>query len=769
MKDLVKIESLHGQAMPFETLRAAAVHFLIALCGFITARAVITENLMPFGLSFAAGVPVYFTPAAAIGVFIGYFIPAIGSGGFRHIAAMVAIIAIKLLLANHKKLIGHPIFLSVVCLLCGGVSSIVTFIGLPARPLALLTEVLLASGGCYFVSRTAIALKKPTAGLSIDELAALLITINMLIAGADSIKPGGISIGRVIGVLLILICAKYGGTLSGAISGIAVSFTAVLTGTEPTIAAIYAFSGLMAGVFLSYGKYVQMTALLISSLIGTAISPFTPDTVLRLMESISGSLFFLFIPRSAGVFLGKFFCIHPQIASSDGLKKAVTMRLRLASNALSDVSQTVENVSRELSKINSPDFSGVIAGIEQEACGGCKLRLHCWESKKSSTIEAILAMTKAVKEGEHAPETAAAPDFRGRCLRLQRLGSCVYRNYSAFTSKTAAESRIEDVRSVISDQFDGISSMLTDLSLDIQREEKFDHSTAMTAALSLKNINIHAEESSCSVDKFGRMTLKIKVRRNADLIINKRQIMKLISLVCDRDFDVPNVSEVGNDVFITLSERSVYRVQIGVHQLSASKTAMCGDACQYFNDGQGHYIMILSDGMGTGGRAAVDGAMASGLMARLLKAGFGYECSLRILNSSMLFKSTDESLATVDIASIDLYTGETVLHKAGAAPTLVRRSGHTGKAVSHSLPVGILRDVGFDTATIRMKVGDILLLMSDGATSEGTDWIRTELEAWQDGDAEDLAEHICECARRRRSDNHEDDITVMAAIIRPAV
>lgn len=769
MKDLVKIEASHGQALSSEMLRAAAIHAAVALCGFIASRAVISDNMMPFGLSVIAGVPVWLTPSAAIGVFIGYFIPAIGSGGFRHIAAMFAILAIKLLLSNRKKLVEHPVFLGTVCLLSAGATALVTFAGLPSQPLALFTEALLASGGTYFVSRTVFALQKQTAGLTGDELAALLISLNMLIAGAGKIQPGGVSIGRIAGVLLILICAKYGGALSGAISGITVSFTAVLTGTDPTISAVYAFSGLMAGIFSSYGKYVQMTALLISSLIGAALSPFTSDTVLRLMESVSGAVIFLLIPRGAGVVLGRFFCIRPQVISSDGLKKAVTMRLGLAANALSDVSQTVEQVSRELARINSPDFSGVIAGIEQDACGGCKLRMHCWETKKNSTMEAILAMTKAVKEGEHAPESAAAPDFRGRCLRLQRLGSSVYRNYSAFTSKAAAESRIEEVRSVVSDQFDGISSMLTDLSIDIRREEKFDHSTAMTAAQALKNINIHAEESSCSIDKFGRMTLKIKVRRHEDLIINKRQIMKMISLVCERDFDVPNVSEVGNDIFITLSERAIYRVQIGMHQISASRSTMCGDACQYFNDGQGHFVMILSDGMGTGGRAAVDGAMASGLMARLLKAGFGYDCSLRILNSSMLFKSTDESLATVDIASIDLYTGETVLHKAGAAPTLVRRSGRTGKAESRSLPVGILRDIGFDKATIRMKVGDILLLMSDGATSEGTDWIRAELEAWQDGDAEDLAEHICECARRRRSDNHEDDITVMAAIMRHAV
>ena len=245
--------------------------------------------------------------------------------------------------------------------------------------------------------------------------------------------------------------------------------------------------------------------------------------------------------------------------------------------------------------------------------------------------------------------------------------------------------------------------------------------------------------------------------------------MNLVSVVCERDFDVPSVSENSGNIFIVLNEHAALRVDVGVEQKCASQSAMCGDAYKYFFDGRGHFIMILSDGMGTGGRAAVDGAMASGLMYRLIKAGFGYDCSLRILNSSMLFKSTDESLATVDIASIDLFTGKVELYKAGAAPTLVRRSGRMGKAESTSLPAGILRDVSFDKATVKCKEGDVVVLMSDGAVCEGTEWIREEIEAFTDGTAEQLSERICEGAKRRRTDGHEDDITVITAIIKKAV
>ena len=153
-------------------------------------------------------------------------------------------------------------------------------------------------------------------------------------------------------------------------------------------------------------------------------------------------------------------------------------------------------------------------------------------------------------------------------------------------------------------------------------------------------------------------------------------------------------------------------------------------------------------------------------MGRMLRSGFGYDCALKIVNSSMLFKSTDESLSTVDIAAIDLFTGECELLKAGAAPTLVRRSGKVGKAESNSLPPGILREVAFDKAKVSLKREDIVVMVSDGATTEGTEWISAMMADWTVGSAQQLADEIALAARRRRADGHSDDITVMAAILK---
>lgn len=750
-------------------LAAAGMHISAAAVGFIMSRGAVLGNLLPFGISFIAGCSLTYTPAAATGVFLGYFIPAIGSGGFKYIAAAFAVVAVKLLLGGLKRLSSNPIFLSAMAFLASFLTSAVTLSGLNFNFLSVLCESLFSAMGAFFVCRCFNSFKNAAAGLRADELASLSVLIGMALTGINGFTFNGISLGHILGIAVILTAAKYGGILSGSVSGITVSFAMCLSGVSGEIAVVYAFTGLMAGVFSSFGKYVQTAVPLVFSLAGSVMSGSPVLIAQTVIEAALGSALFLAVPRRAGIRLGKLFSAYPRLSTPDGVKRSLSMRLDIAAGALCDVSDTVEQVAAELSKINSPDFGSVITAVEQDACAGCKLRLHCWESKRDDTLKAVLEMTNAVKSGERSPENAAPEEFKGRCLRVARVANAAYKRYSDYASRIAAENRIDEVRGVVSDQFDGISAMLSELSRELEKDDRFDNSAAEKAAAALKNLDIRVEECSSKTDKFGRMTIEMRVKKDPSLIINKLQVMKMVSVVCERDFDIPSVSENGGEIFIVLNEHAALRVDVGVEQKCASDSAMCGDAYKYFFDGRGRFIMILSDGMGTGGRAAVDGAMASGLMCRLIKAGFGYDCSLRILNSSMLFKSTDESLATVDIASIDLFTGRVELYKAGAAPTLVRRSGRTGKAESTSLPAGILREVSFDKAVVRCKENDIVVLMSDGAVSEGTEWIKDEIEGFEGGTAEQLSERICEGAKRRRTDGHEDDITVMTAVIKRAV
>lgn len=769
MKDLIKKPQDRTGGNSKEVVSAIILHIFMAIFGFIASRGIIFDTLMPSGIILLGGCTIVFLPSIALGAFVGYFIPAVTSGGFRYIAALFAVIAIRLMLSSYKKISENPFFLSAITTLSNIFTGAVSYSGIPIDALKLAAESIIIFGAVFLTHRTFITLQQNYIGLSSDSIGCLLVTASTIIIGLDNFTIFGVSIGRTLGVFLTLIAAKYGGTAIGAFCGIMVSFCSAITGSFEGGFGIYSLAGLMAGIFSPLGKYAQSVVMVASGIIGISFMQFNNGSAKFMAELITGSIAFILMPRSIGIFLNKFFCKKPNIDNNNGSDKALSLRLSLASDALLDVADTVNQVSKELGKINAPDFKTVLAFIEQDACSGCKLRLHCWENKADYTYGAIMNMVNFAKQGEIPTDDPSLDEFRGRCLRIKKMESTVKNRYSQYAANIAAENRIEEVRQVVSEQFDGISTMLKELSNDILDGEQYNTLSAEAAAAALANIGITTINCAAKIDKYGRMSLEMQLKSDENTILNRMQIMKLLSIACERDFNVPNITKTANGILLTVTECARFRIDIGIEQHCAVAGSVCGDAYKCFNDGKGHFIMVLSDGMGTGGRAAVDGAMASGLMTRLLKAGFGFDCSLKILNSSMLFKSSDESLATMDIASIDLFSGNTKLYKAGAAPTLVRRSGRSGRAESNSLPIGILKDVSFDRAAIRLKADDILLLVSDGVTFDGTEWIRQELEAWRDGTAQDLAEHICNSARRRCLGTRQDDITVLAAIVEEAV
>ncbi len=769
MKELIKNSQEDILPDTKDYLSAVLLHIIIGGMGFVAARGIMLNTLMPFGLVFCAGCTAAFLPSIAVGAFLGYFIPAAASGGFRYIAALFAVVSLRLFLSGFKKICNSPFFLSVVCTIANLITGIVGFSGDLLNGLKLAAECIIVFGGVIVVNKTFASFEHQKSGFSLDGLVCLIGTLTFLIIGLSRFKVFELSLGHIAGVFMILCAARYSGIAVSSVSGIAVSFAAAVTGAFEGGFGIYAFAGLAAGIFVGLGKYAQSLSVIAMGVIGLAFMQFKSGSMIFLTEIITASIFFLLIPHSFGVIVSKLFYRRPYLQTQESATKSLCLKLNLASNALLDVSDTVTQVSQELGKINAPDFKTVLSYIEQDACSGCKLRLHCWENKAAETTEAVMKMINITKGCDDPKNDSALNDFRGRCLRIKKMEDTIKNRYSSYASALATENRIDEVRQVISEQFEGISVMLGELATDFSNGQQYDPAAAESAVAALKNIGVNALECSAKVNNFGRLSLEMKIELHDDIVLNRMQIMKILSIACERDFDIPNISKSSDYALLTINEHPKFKIDIGIEQRCAVMGSICGDAYKVFNDGKGHFIMILSDGMGTGGRAAVDGTMAAGLMARLIKAGFGFDCSLKIINSSMLFKSSDESLATMDIASIDLFTGHTELYKAGAAPTIIRRNGRAGRAESKSLPVGILKEVSFDRAGIRLKCDDVLLLVSDGVTFDGTEWIREELESWEDGGAQELAEHICDCARRRCSGNRPDDITVLAAIIEKTV
>jgi len=322
---------------------------------------------------------------------------------------------------------------------------------------------------------------------------------------------------------------------------------------------------------------------------------------------------------------------------------------------------------------------------------------------------------------------------------------------------------VNELRQVVTDQFSTTAQMLGEFAETLSRSERLDVVTARRIHDVLEQQGVRIRQVVCRINELGRMAVEIELEGKYQTQ-NRERFCRRIGELCGRTFSLPVIDYSGKITRIAFTERHSFRVVIGTAQLRCEGEQLCGDAFECFQDGCGRLLAVLSDGMGSGGRAAVDGVMASRLATRLLKAGFGNESILRLVNAALMAKSEDESLATLDIAIVNLFSGEMELLKAGAGVSLLYSRGRVCRLEEASLPLGILRELTFSGTHDRLVDGDILVLMSDGVSNDGVDWVEDLLKDYDSdaGGMQGLAQLIAGTARDRQSDEKGDDVTVIA-------
>lgn len=206
------------------------------------------------------------------------------------------------------------------------------------------------------------------------------------------------------------------------------------------------------------------------------------------------------------------------------------------------------------------------------------------------------------------------------------------------------------------------------------------------------------------------------------------------------------------------TENASERIELGFASYKNEKELHSGDNCEYFSRGKYFYV-IISDGMGSGKLASIDSGMTCGLLKRFLLSGFSFATSIKLANAAMKLKGGDESFATADICRIDTETGEAVLVKAGAAASYILSENRTRRLYAVGFPVGILNDIRFDELHAKLKKGDELIMMSDGALNNGDEWLET---AHLHGlDPKSLCEKIVRIGRESYGSMPGDDITAV--------
>lgn len=749
-------------------VKKLGVNLLYFLCGGLSSCSAIFGSFSPFGVSYVSSVPFGYVLVSLFGAGVGYVVFPAAGNSFRYMAAMVAAVAIRWTLNDIEKLRRHVLF-----------SCLVAFVPLAATGFAMMSvsgfeiktavyyflEALIGGGSAYFFTKT-VTMAHGTKSLGMltpQELSCVVLTLSVALLAFANILIGNLSLGRMLAVIIVLFCTKYGGISGGAVAGTAVGIVFSLSGqADLFLGAAYAFAGLLAGVFANKGRVASAAVFAVSCAV---VSLQTGETVLFLRtmyEVLISSAAFVILPQNTASFLNGIFMQKSDDRHCTELRKSVIMRLDFASRALEDVCSDIDEVSEKMSRLMTPNLDGVYQQAVEHTCKRCGMRVFCWEHRDGMNMEMFRELDDKLHDNGAIGIEDFSGDFRKHCCRINEMSDSVNQAYQNYLAYRSAQRRVDEVRSVVAGQFCGLGEILGEMAREYEAYEVFDRDSANQICTALKDMGFVPMNINCRVNRFGRMAVELEIADADAKKLKTVLLYKTISKICGRRFETPSVTEAYGVCRVLMTERACFDVEMGSSQHISGDGRLCGDHFMHFKDGTGRKVVVLSDGMGTGGRAAVDGIMAASIMSKLIQAGLGFECSLKVVNSALLVKSGDESLATLDVAAVDLYTGTMNLMKAGAAMTFVRHEKKTISVEIPSLPAGILPDIQFSHRDVYLEAEDIVVMVSDGAVSTGEDWILRIINAWEQSSMQELAEKITDEATARRRDGHDDDITVIA-------
>lgn len=759
----IRTDTLALMRRAAQALRRTGLRIALPLAlGFALARTGVPGGIYPFGAAFAAAVPSGSVTAAMAGVLLGFVLPGSDAETLRCAASAVAVAGIKWALSELRPIRNSPLFppasaLAGVVLTGAVVSSAVG--AAVGYDLALyFAEGALAAACTYFFCGALEGWRhRNTRALTAQEIYCTAASLCVVCIPLCRISILGFSPFTAAAAIIVLACGRRLGAAGGASAGIALGAALALADSRFSALGVCAAAGLTASLFQPLGDIAlsvvfAVTCALCSVLSGSLDIYFIAEAVLASVAfPIIGSerLGFVFDALDTDKYL------RP-VSRSEGY---IVGRLTDAAKGLEEASRTMREVSDRLDRLEAPLPASVCRRATGEVCADCAISRFCWETSREETQRLFDSLSTILRKDGRLTRRNTPDLLRSRCARWGEMSERINAAYAEYAADEQARRRVTQVRRAVMGQMQGCGRLLGELAQDSSSEERAGQQLSEQAAKALEEYGVEAEDVCCLSRRDGSLTLTLTLTRNDEFPEPEEDVRVILSEELQTALELTSVREEGERITARLDSIPAYTLEVDIVQHSRGGGALCGDACEVMEDRPGERVVLLSDGMGTGSRAAVDSAMTCSLMRRLLSAGFSEGSAVELVNSAMQISSETESLATLDCARFDLYNGRLTLSKAGAAASYLLRNGKAEELTVESLPLGIMEQADWNSVGVDLQPGDIILMVSDGAAGQDDSWLADRLEESAQDGTRRLARDILALALARCGQD-DDDITV---------
>ena len=725
----------------------------------LSASASSYEYFSPLGIAFCSGIDRKNTLFACFGAMTGYIISNDYVSAFRYVMALILVYILKVYVNSFPSFSQSPWVVSLISLFSTLSTGLVVMITeeFTIQQIALrIAESVTAFGGAYFISTGVLTLKRINREdrITAKEITSLAVAGLMLILTASRLSLLGVTPSGVACSYVTLAAAYMFKEAGGAILGTGVSLGYTITGNSLPIVFCYAGAGLFSGIFSYSGRVLCACAYIFSYgamfvFFGGEVTNIEP-----LIETAIASLFFVITPQSMLIKAKTKLSLALHNGTDREFFNMAVLKIKSSRYAIGDMSDTLSKVSEILKERAIPDNVSIYLRVRDNVCSDCASYDNCWKNYIASTLGEFDCIVEYLRKQGNVTPSVTPMSLQSKCIRIMSLCDSFNKNYSSYSARLGAERRISEMRKISVDQFDNVGCMLDDLLESFQEGISPKGEISLNIKNCLEDMGLYPTVT-CYEDT--RETLFVNITVSKHCKVDDKDILDAIEKVTEKDFSLPVTVADKDEKMLLFWQKPDFSVECNWFQISSKDGEFCGDYFESFYDGKGNFVAVLSDGMGSGNRAAVDGTMTATVFSRLIISGFSFPCALRLVNSAMLVKSHEESLATLDILKVNLYNGQSIIYKAGASVSLLYRNGKVGEIKKSAMPIGILRETEFATVKGMLKDEDVIVIMSDGATENSIKEIKEYIG--KTGYSNDLSQKLCAVAKSKNI-SHSDDITV---------
>ncbi len=717
----------------------------IFLCSVVIAYSTAGITAAPLVCAFVGACSPLCALAASAGGIIAYF----SSGGFEEngfiICSFFLIAAGKWIIRdeNTSKISAFVTFFSMA--FAGTVFGFIVD-GSPIQVIINFLFSAAAGASAYFLKEALEILSAPE-HLCADRktIISFAMVFTLCISILSGISISIINIGIVIACTAILCAGRFFGCYGGVICGVLTAAGVLISCPEFGLqAAFFGAAGLAAGLAHKYSR-ITLTAVFSGvNFLGQLAAGMNDVSFCIQADAVLGGIIFLTLPERFIMAGGKY-CAGAMRDNSEFAGK----EMEFAAKSLTDIRKNIMEIMSALA-VRSKPYS-ICDEVSTRVCGKCRNKLECWEknfertnsafkkfeSRKINEISIPTSGFECIKRNEISEEF-------DKCRREETLG------------KTLA-AKLNENRNFLFSQMEASENIVASLSTKMN----INISKSMTGTLcrTLDKYDIKFNNAIVYYTNENHLIAEIYMyEKNA---VELEDLCEILSRELCVRLEYSQPFSCSEEMRIRFNQMTRYELIYSEYQSSAKDDTPSGDKCGYFTDGLGYAYIFISDGMGSGAQAALDSEITSRLFKRLIRSGMSCECAVKMINSVMLTKSDEESFATLDIARIDLETGELVLCKSGAAATLIKYDNAVMMFSLASNPVGIIHNPHTCTKECNFTEGNVLVMMSDGVPEAAYPYIKEQLELEIPQD--ELVQNVNEYSKKIMSAAIPDDITVTCA------